>query len=624
MTTAKTKETARIENWLKTVGIDASKSQDLIEKYGVSNTYKLVQESLMRPHDMAKHLDGTRRSSKNTINYLLDNTLSPEEISAVTKTDLDQVKSDMPQKPKIEVVERPEAPEVTIGNTEIVTSQPVVQEQTQTKEDERAQTKAALIDQAQASVSPDEEKRNPMAEAQNALFDAKIAQRHTATTENASVTPLSRADIVYKENYDWVASKIKEELAGPAISAALSPEEQKEALIQQYATLRKEHYDVLCYNSGLDMYTSSKAICDCYGRNAMNKCIWSGCEGISTDIVPADSTARMATQLITDKNTQRDLKGMGAASCAITGATIVHNICQKMEFENGATFTPPSDKGSQYRSAAGHFNKMDSQTSGYTGSGTMKDLIASGKIGPGDRFSTKTNGDTESGYHLRTIIAVNKNDKGEITGYIVQGNNNLELSYHNINDKNDPFNYRAVKYSSTSQWAQTQINQECTNMKDLSFEEIQAKIEKEKEAIASTVINSVQIQEARLSELQGIETTPQYAEKYPILYSANIAGDKLITPMPQLDTLAAYKEIPYTFEPLKAPENTTSREELKSELLAMTGTEVYSAEIYFRNRKFEKHVDAHAEAKSKEKTRRPRRIRSNYDIQALWNTHSEL
>lgn len=624
MTTAKTKETARIENWLKTVGIDASKSQDLIEKYGVSNTYKLVQESLMRPHDMAKHLDGTRRSSKNTINYLLDNTLSPEEISAVTKTDLDQVKSDMPQKPKIEVVERPEAPEVTIGNTEIVTSQPVVQEQTQTKEDERAQTKAALIDQAQASVSPDEEKRNPMAEAQNALFDAKIAQRHTATTENASVTPLSRADIVYKENYDWVASKIKEELAGPAISPALSPEEQKEALIQQYATLRKEHYDVLCYNSGLDMYTSSKAICDCYGRNAMNKCIWSGCEGISTDIVPADSTARMATQLITDKNTQSDLKGMGAASCAITGATIVHNICQKMEFENGATFTPPSDKGSQYRSAAGHFNKMDSQTSGYTGSGTMKDLIACGKIGPGDRFSTKTNGDTESGYHLRTIIAVNKNDKGEITGYIVQGNNNLELSYHNINDKNDPFNYRAVKYSSTSQWAQAQINQECTNMKDLSFEEIQAKIEKEKEAIATTVINSVQIQEARLSELQGIETTPQYAERYPILYSANIAGDKLITPMPQLDTLAAYKEIPYTFEPLKTPENTTSREELKSELLAMTGTEVYSAEIYFRNRKFEKHVDAHAEAKSKEKTRRPRRIRSNYDIQALWNTHSEL
>lgn len=204
MTTAKTKETARIENWLKTVGIDASKSQDLIEKYGVSNTYKLVQESLMRPHDMAKHLDGTRRSSRNTINYLLDNTLSPEEISAVTKTDLDQVKSDMPQKPKIEVVERPEAPEVTIGNTEIVTSQPVVQEQTQTKEDERAQTKASLIDQAQASVSPDEEKRNPMATSQNIRFGKRMEQK-AITSENLAKAKEQLLETVTRSSsrYGW-------------------------------------------------------------------------------------------------------------------------------------------------------------------------------------------------------------------------------------------------------------------------------------------------------------------------------------------------------------------------------------------------------------------------------------
>lgn len=647
MTTAKSKELQRIENWLKAVNIDSSKSQDLIDKYGLENAYKLVQEALMRPHDMAEHLDGAKRSSRNTINYLLENRLTAEQISASTRVNIETVKAKMPQEIKIETVERPEPALATAGNTPVTTNETAEEVVEQTQSDTRAETKAALIDQAEASTLTDEEKRNPLAETQSTLFDTKMAQRYStaeaeaeapATTEKTSTDPMTSVESIYEENCAFLASMIKEDLGGPAISPDLSPEEQKEALIQQYADLRKEHYEALCYNSGLDMYTSSAAICQKYGsKKAMNRHIWCGCKDISTDIVPADSTARKSPQLITMENERNSLNAIEASSCAITGATIINDICEKMEFENGATFTPPSSEGSQYRSAAGHFSAMDRQTLGYTGSGTMKSLLSSGKIGPGDRISTDSP-DTQSGYHLRTIIAVNRNEQGEVTGYVIQGNNNLELSYHDINDKNDPFNQRKVKYSSTSQWTQDQIDQECANMKDLSIEEIQAKIEQEKDAITATIMDTALNHETRLAEFlseadgkyqsnKQYKETSYYKEICPRLYDTDLHSTRLVFHDVSTDALKniGAETLHYTFEPIKSPNDTTSRQNLKEELTSMKGSDVTSADTYFKNRKFEKQVDEHAKDKSDEKTKRIRRTRRNrnseYTLSPLWSTY---
>lgn len=179
MTTAKSKELQRIENWLKAVNIDSSKSQDLIDKYGLENAYKLVQEALMRPHDMAEHLDGAKRSSRNTINYLLENSLSPEQISASTRVNIETVKANMPQERVIAEVERPVDISATYAGTTIETTPNFT-----TPTPEVVDTKAALIDQAQASIAnPDVDKRNPLATSQNIRLGKRMEERAT-TSEN--------------------------------------------------------------------------------------------------------------------------------------------------------------------------------------------------------------------------------------------------------------------------------------------------------------------------------------------------------------------------------------------------------------------------------------------------------
>ncbi len=578
MTTTKSKEVLRIESWLKTVGIEASKSQDLIDKYGIENTYKLVQEALMRPHDMAKHLDGTRRSSKGTILHLLENDLSPEQISATTRVDIEKVKSSMPQEVAIENVENTETTPETVDNNTLETNTP---------EETREETRAALIDQVEASMAPDAEKRNLIAETEASAFDNRLKQR-TSTAETETTTPITEAEtttsqIPYEEQIEknrqtWLQNKLKSELDTQTTPTDLTLVQQKEALLQQYVDLRKKRYEALCYNSGLDMYNASLAITsNCKNKKAMNKHIWNGCKNIDESIVPADSTARMVPHIITSDRTRNSLCNFndkkGVASCAITGATIVYDVCQKMQFMNGANFTPPSVEGNQYRGANGHFT-YDIQTKGYTGSGKMSDLISSGKVGPGDRVSTKSEG-TESGYHLRTVIAVNRNEQGEVTGYILQGNNNLELSYHKIPDPKDSLNNRIVKYSSTSQWAYDQIEKEYGYMKDCSIEEIQFAIKREKEAITSTIIDTVQEKETRLAELDSTKANQYYANEYPFLYRDNA---------------------PILLSHSIAPEM------LKAELIAMNGEEVISPNIYFQQRDFDKRLVARLEARARKKS----------------------
>ena len=578
MTTAEEKNIQKVKNWLKTVGIDPSKSDDLIAKYGIDNTVNLVKEALMAPHPMAKHLDGKPRSSKSTINYILENDLSAEAISTITKKNLQKVTANMPQTTSVSQTETPEA-SVTTDNTT-----------------EHTKIHAELINQAEASINTSsyEEKKTSLTSAIDQRIDYKIKLRTSATENNTPTT-----SSINEEKH--ISDAIKSELGNTNISSNLTEEEQKEALLQEYTALRKERYEALCYQSGLDMYISSKAITDKYGPKAVNAHLWNGCDKIGYDVVPPDSIARVTPCLITDKSTRNSLHSMHGASCAITGATIVYNVCQEMDFKDNATFTPPSELGFQYRSAAGHFSSMDSETSGYRGRGKMKDLILKGKIGPGDRISTPSK--TESGYHLRTVIAVNRDDKGEITGYVVQGNNKLELSYHDINDTKDSFNNRIVTYSSTSQWASDQINAEIAQMRDLSIEEIQELIETQKKKTTPIIIDVIKNKEDKLIQLNN-DDFRIYGQKYPIQNSSNPAyyADENVNQ----ETTTPANDIQAT------------RQELKYELAAMTGSEVISAETYFKNRDFEKRLDAQREIKYAENTTSPKHNNNSYVNTNAW------
>ena len=290
------------------------------------------------------------------------------------------------------------------------------------------------------------------------------------------------------------------------------PVAYREQLLKEYAEIRMERYEATCYDVGLDMYISSKAVCDTKkNHKAMNICIWNGCEDIPFDIVPADSVARQGVHLMAPQYSDwlaKGAKGKGSASCAITAATVVSEVCKRMNFNDCATIVGYDKDGMSYRGANAFYT--DPQTKGYRGSGPLGKLIAEGKIGPGDRIATGSDF-SSTGYHARTIIAVSKDKDGNVTGYIVQGNNNLELSHHSISDTTDKLNTTNVLYASTSLWAKDQIAKECENMKDLSNEEIKKLIEKEKEALNTTVNNSLNVQEKKLPEEKRY---PDYIKQY--------------------------------------------------------------------------------------------------------------
>ena len=188
-TIAEEKNIQKVKNWLKTVGIDPSKSEDLISKYGIDNTVNLVKEALMAPHPMAKHLDGKPRSSKSTINYILENDLSAESISTITKKNLQTVTASMPQTTN---VSQTETPEVHTTNDTI---------------DTRTQTHSTLIDQAEAShaTTPDKEKVNPVALSQSIRFDKRLnikaAEAEIPTTTTTETVELPH--VTYIKEYSW-------------------------------------------------------------------------------------------------------------------------------------------------------------------------------------------------------------------------------------------------------------------------------------------------------------------------------------------------------------------------------------------------------------------------------------
>ena len=316
----------------------------------------------------------------------------------------------------------------------------------------------------------------------------------------------------------WLKSIVLNDINTKYSDKTPAPEDPKHYLIEQYAALRRERYETTCYRCGLDMYTASKAVCDSTGNiKAMNTYMWSGCEGIDETIVSRDSVARKAVNIILDKKILNDLRNMGTASCAITAATLVREICEKMEFENNATLVPSSQKGTQYRAANG-FEKYDAAAEDYDGSGRLDKLLAEGKIGPGDRIATVSPA-SQSGFHARTIIAVDRDADGKVIGYTVQGNNSLELSHHSIPDPKDTLNRQEIFYASTSKWADEQIAKECEAMQNMSIEEIQQKIAHEQEKIAENVVDIVQVQEARLAKLgEENKKNPTYQEKYPAAY----------------------------------------------------------------------------------------------------------
>jgi hypothetical protein len=122
---------------------------------------------------------------------------------------------------------------------------------------------------------------------------------------------------------------------------------------------------------------------------------------------------------------------------------------------------------------------------------SVKSLILSGELGPGDVISTgKDNPGSSHGYHALTIASVNRDEQGNVVSYTVMDNNGgtspkTRLLVHDINDTHDSLNYTRVIYTKTHEWANDKFNNEIAGK---SAEELEAMIAGTKDRISNNVL----------------------------------------------------------------------------------------------------------------------------------------
>ena len=271
-----------------------------------------------------------------------------------------------------------------------------------------------------------------------------------------------------------------------------SDEAYRAALIDQYKLIRNEEYQAVCYNVGIEMYHDSRMVnITTENIDAMDTHIWNGCRNIET--VRSDSIVCSVPQ-----NVMNRYENSGKnACCAVTGSTIVQKICSDMNCMDNANIVQ-FDKSKDFKywhTGAGHFT-WDPNSAAYSSGSKVVPLqaaILNEKIGPGDRLAFPSQA-SSSGYHERTIAAINKDDDGNILGYTLVANNPTEFSYHDIKNTRDPYNFAKVKFASTNKWMNEQIATECKDMENMSVEEIQSKIDQSKNNIMNKRTSSAQME----------------------------------------------------------------------------------------------------------------------------------
>ncbi len=72
----------RIDQWMEYLG-KADQAQALVDKYGVEVAYKICQQSMLAPADLKDVTGGTSLSSKNAVQYFLDNEVSADNLAKI-------------------------------------------------------------------------------------------------------------------------------------------------------------------------------------------------------------------------------------------------------------------------------------------------------------------------------------------------------------------------------------------------------------------------------------------------------------------------------------------------------------------------------------------------------------
>jgi hypothetical protein len=117
---------------------------------------------------------------------------------------------------------------------------------------------------------------------------------------------------------------------------------------------------------------------------------------------------------------------------------------------------------------------QDPACKGYTARGNLWNMIQQGKVGPGATIAIRSGNRTESGYHAKTVIAVNYDDKGKLKSYVLQANNANRLEVIT-----GPHMYNNVLVGDMNRWMTEQLNREAQQKRELSTDELAQAIEQE-------------------------------------------------------------------------------------------------------------------------------------------------
>ncbi len=331
----------------------------------------------------------------------------------------------------------------------------------------------------------------------------RVVRRQTVPTKSAEAGNLT----------DDVAARRKREIEDnfPRLNPGdyANDKEFREALLEQYRAMRQQEYQYVCLNEGLKAYDVSVSICSRTGnKKAMNKATWNGCADIMRRYpdmkeAVADSCYARIPQYVT-----KTLSGRTASCCAVSSKALESKISAEMGFDDADNFVQPYQKypeAKHYRLANGFMD--DPALEGYTARGDLWTLISEGKVGPGATIGIPSH--TDSGYHAKTVIAVNYDENGNLKNYVLQANNsnNLEVVTSRVL-------YSNVIAGDMNRWMTKQMNDELDQYRELSTTDLARMVSREREKLG-TRVDDLEKTENHLFTAQGRNNKViQYADSY--------------------------------------------------------------------------------------------------------------
>lgn len=320
-----------------------------------------------------------------------------------------------------------------------------------------------------------------------------------------------------------VAMKRLDELNGnfPALAKEQfdSEEAYRNALIKQYTEMRQSEYQYTCLTEGMRAYDVSLTICQKTNDDKyMNKATWDGCKSVMERYpqIQQEVSDSCYTRIPNDVTDTLSRSNGSYSCCAVSSKALESQISAKMGYDdednNFVQCYNTNQNAYHHRAANGFVN--DPACKDYVAKGNLWKMIESGKAGQGATIAMPSK--TTSGYHAKTIVAVNYDDNGKLKSYVLQGNNSN--SFEVITS--DSPKYSNIYVGDMNRWMTNKFQQEAQNMQTMTTEQLQEAVLNEKQKVAES-ISQLEIREKSLFENHPNDRqVTKYADYY--IKNANI------------------------------------------------------------------------------------------------------